>query len=101
MTICNNILVIGRHSNVSMCFTTHNPCAGNETKLLLSEAHIITFFPKSTGNRALKYLLDSYLGLDKEQINKIKKMKTRAVSVVRGYPVVILGDSSVFLAHEF
>jgi chromosomal replication initiation ATPase DnaA len=66
MSIVNNILVVGRHSNVSMCFTTHNPCAGNETKLLLSEAHVITVFPKTTGNRALKYLLDSYLGLDKK-----------------------------------
>ena len=101
MTICNNILVIGRHSNVSMCFTTHNPCAGNETKLLLSEAHVITVFPKSTGNRSLKYLLDSYLGLDKDQITKIKKMKSRAVSILRTYPMVILGEKDVLLASDF
>jgi hypothetical protein len=101
MSIVNNILVVGRHSNVSMCFTTHNPCAGNETKLLLSEAHVITVFPKTTGNRALKYLLDSYLGLDKKQIDKIKKMKSRAVSIIRGFPTVIIGEKDVFLAHEF
>ena len=73
MSIVNNILQIGRHYNVSVCFTTHNPTNGAETKILLSEAHVVTVFPKTTGNRALKYLLDSYLGLDKDQINQIKK----------------------------
>lgn len=101
MTIVNNILQIGRHFNVSVCFTTHNPTNGAETKILLSEAHVITVFPKSTGNRSLKYLLDSYLGLDKHQITKIKKMKSRAVSVLRTYPMVILAEKEVLLAADF
>ena len=71
---------------MSLCFTTHNPTNGAETKVLLAEANIITLFPKTTGNRALKYLLDSYLGMDKSQIAKLKKLKSRAVSVIRGYP---------------
>ena len=37
MHIINSILQIGRHLNVSLCFTTHNPCAGAETKILLAE----------------------------------------------------------------
>ena len=101
LSIVNNILQIGRHYNVSVCFTTHNPTNGAETKILLSEAHIITVFPKTTGNRALKYLLDSYLGLDKKQIDRIKKMKSRAVSIIRGYPMVIIGESEAIVAHEF
>lgn len=101
MTIINSILQVGRHFNVSLCFTTHNPTNGVETKILLAEAHIITVFPKTTGNRALKYLLDSYLGMDKNQIAKLKKMKSRAVSVIRGYPQVVLGEKEAFLMHEF
>jgi hypothetical protein len=46
MGIVNNIFQIGRHFNVSICFTTHNACAGQETKILLSESHIITIFAK-------------------------------------------------------
>ena len=87
MSIVNNILIIGRHENVSICFTTHSPTAEAETKLLLIEATIVVIFPKTTGNRALKYLLDSYLGLDKKQIERVKKMKSRAVSIIRGYTV--------------
>ena len=101
LTIINSILQIGRHFNVSLCFTTHNPTNGAETKVLLAEAHIITVFPKTTGNRALKYLLDSYLGMDKSQIAKLKKLKSRAVSVIRGYPQVVLGEQEAFLMHEF
>jgi len=101
LTIINSILQIGRHFNVSLCFTTHNPTNGAETKVLLAEAHIITVFPKATGNRALKYILDSYLGMDKSQIAKLKKLKSRAVSVIRGYPQVVLGEQEAFLMHEF
>jgi len=101
MSIVNNILIIGRHENVSIYFTTHSPTAGAETTLLLIEATIVVIFPKTTGNRALKYLLDSYLGLDKKQIERDKKMKSRAVSIIRGYPQVIEGEKQAFLAHEF
>ena len=52
------------------------------------------------GNSALKYLLDNYLGLDTKQIKEIKKMKTRAVSIIRGYPVVIFAEKTALLAHE-
>ena len=101
LSIINSILQIGRYFNVNLCFTTHNPTNGAETKVLLAEAHIITVFAKTTGNRALKYLLDNYLGMDKSQIAKLKKMKSRAVSIIRGYPQVVLGDQEAFLMHEF
>ena len=101
LSIVNSILQIGRHFNVSLCFTTHNPCNGAETKILLSEAHVITLFPKTTGNKAIKYLLDNYLGMDKHQIARVKKMKSRAVSIIRGYPQCVLGEKECFLMHEF
>jgi len=89
MSIVNNILIIGRHENVSICFKTHSPTstAGQETKLLLIEATIIVIFHRTSGNKALHYFLDNYLGLDKKQIERVKKMKSRAVSIIRGYTV--------------
>ena len=101
MEIVNNILQIGRHFNVSICFTTHSPTNGAETKILLAEANVITVFAQTTGSRALKYLLDNYLGMDKKQIDKLKKMKSRAISVIRGYPMVVLAEKEAFLLHEF
>ena len=49
----------------------------------------------------MKYILDAYLGMDKSQIAKLKKMKSREVSIIRGYPQVVLGEQEAFLAHEF
>jgi hypothetical protein len=39
--------------------------------------------------------------MEKSQISKQKKMKSRVVSVIRGYPQVVLGDQEAFLMHEF
>jgi hypothetical protein len=39
--------------------------------------------------------------MDKSQIAKLKNMKSRAVSVILGYPQVVLGDQEAFLMHEF
>ena len=88
--ILNIILNTGRHERVSCVFTSHLSCAGNETKLILSEAHSITIFPKNMGNRSIKYLLDSYFGLDKHQINYIKKINSRWVTLIKTYPSVLI-----------
>jgi len=48
MTIVNSIFQIGRHFNVSLSLTTHSATNGAESKILFSEAHIITVFAKTT-----------------------------------------------------
>jgi len=53
----------------------------------LSEANI-TIFAKTTSNRALKYCLDNYLGLVKKQIDRAKKLNSRARRIIRGYPMI-------------
>jgi hypothetical protein len=55
----------------------------------LSEANI-TIFAKTTSNRALKYCLDNYLGLVKKQIDRAKKLNSRARRIIRGYPMIFL-----------
>ena len=85
------ILNTGRHERVSVVFTSHLSCAGNETKLILSEGHSITIFVKNMGNRSLKYLLDSYFGLDKHQINYIKKIDSR-ITLIKTYPSALISE---------
>jgi len=98
--ILNIILNTGRHEKVSAIFTSHLSCAGNETKLILSEAHSITIFPKNMGNRSLKYLLDSYFGLDKHQINYIKKINSRWVSLIKTYPSVLISEKQAIVLNS-
>ena len=94
--IADAILTTGRHYNVSAFMVYHEPCNGLITKKTLNESHTITFFPKTLGGRSLKYLCDNYLGLDKEQINRIKKLKTRAITVIKGFPKVILSQKEIY-----
>ena len=90
--ILNMVLNTGRHERVSVVYTSHLSCAGNETKLILSECHSVTVFVKNMGNRSLKYLMDSYFGLDKHQINYIKKIDSRWVTLIKTYPSVLISE---------
>ena len=66
-------------------------------KEFLNETHSVTLFPKTLGNKSLKYLLDSYFGLDKDQIKKVKKMKGgRSVTIMKTYPMVVMNDKHLF-----
>ena len=97
--ILNSILETGRHFNVSCIYTSHVACDGRETKRILNEAHSITIFPHGLGGRSLKYLLDSYLGLDREQIKRIKKLQSRWVSILKTFPMVILSEREAFVLN--
>ena len=95
--ILGMILETGRHTNTYCIYTSHLATAGNDTKRILNESHSITFFPKNMGNRMMKYLCEGYLGLDKKEIEYLKKIQSRSVTVMKTYPKVILGDKDIFL----
>ena len=95
--LLNSILETGRHFNVYCIYTSHLPCAGNDTRRILNEAHSITFFPKSLNGVTLKNLLQNYLGLDKNQIRKLKNLKSRAITVVKSFPQVVLGEKDAYI----
>jgi hypothetical protein len=93
--ILTDILTTGRHYNVSACCVYHNACNGALTKAILNECHAITMFPKTMGGRSMKYLLDNYLGLDKDEIKRLKKLKTRALTIVKGYPRLAIAEKEI------
>lgn len=97
MALFTEICQIGRHLNVSCIFTSHLACDGAKTRLILAEAHCITFFLKTMQGRARDYLLKNYIGLDKEQINKVKNINSRFISWVKSYPQCILAQHEIFV----
>ena len=96
----NSMLQVGRHHKISMAITFHVSAAGNDTKMIINEATSITWFGATVGGRNLKYMLDSYLGLDKEQIKKIKKLNSRWTTVVKTYPKVILSEKDCYILRN-
>ena len=97
--ILNAILETGRHFNVSCIYTSHVACDGRETKRILNEAHSLTIFPHGLGGRSLKYLLESYLGFDREQVKRIKKLNSRWVSILKTFPMVVLSEKEAYVLN--
>jgi hypothetical protein len=95
--ILKKILETGRHFKTSVIFTSHTACNGNETKTILNEASSLTIFPKTMGNKNLKYLLESYFGLDKHEIAKIKTLPSRWVTLTKTYPPVVFCENDVYV----
>lgn len=97
LEIQSSILQTGRHFNVSCIVTSHVACNGVETRLILNEAHIIVAFPQGMTGRSLKYLLEAYLGLDRAQVEKVKRLSGRAVCFVKAFPKVVVSDKEVYM----
>jgi len=95
--ILNQILEIGRHSNISCVITNHLATNGKDTRRILNECHSVVYFPFSGSNVGLKRLLEDYLGLDKKTIKYAKTLKSRAVTVFKNYPQVIMTERNIWL----
>ena len=96
--LLNEILETGRHTETTCIITKHLACKGNETKLILSESHQFVFFPNGLGGRALKYLLENYMSLDKRQVARIKKLKGRWVNINQSIvPNVVISEKEIYV----
>jgi hypothetical protein len=96
--ILDEILTTGRHFNITALITKHCPTNGQDTKLILAESHQFVIFPSGLGNRSLKYLLDNYLGLDRDQVKKIKTQKSRWVCINRAtFPLSVVSEKQCFI----
>ena len=93
----DDILSTGRHFNTSILVTTHTPANGFETKLILNEAHFVSICPSALGGRAKSYLLETYLGLDKKQIRKLKNIDSRVITFIKGHPMVVIGERIAYV----
>jgi len=98
--ILDKVLTTGRHTGTSVVYTTHTACNGKSTKLILTESHSVTFFMNGMGGKSSKYLLDSYLGLDKKQIQELKSIKTRWTTVIKSFPQLILTQRQLIFSKD-
>lgn len=100
MQIFNMIAELGRHEHVSTAWLSHTANAGQETKKILNESTSVTFFPQTLGSRSLKYLLETSFGMDKKQIQKIRNLDSRAVTVIKSYPQIVMSDQLLCFSKD-
>jgi hypothetical protein len=52
------------------------------------------------GGKTSKYLLDGYLGIDKNQIKKLKKVNSRWVTILKTYPMMCLSENEAWIINS-
>lgn len=98
--ILNILLETGRHANCEVCYSSHLACNGLDTRRILNECKSVTIFPHGLGGKAMKYLLDNYFGLDKEQIKRIKSLNSRWVTIQKGFPMLVLSEKECYVLNN-
>jgi len=93
-------LEIGRSMHVSMIVTNHLLTNGKDTRRLLNEAQYISFFPAMGSFYGINYLLSRYLGCSKAQIQKIKHLKSRWVTIRNCCPTLVICQNECYLLSK-
>jgi hypothetical protein len=92
----DQILEIGRHSNIDIINTSHKVTDGRRTRNLLNESSHIVIFP-CRGSNITRYYLDKYSGLDKNNIKRIYNSSSRWTCMQIGFPGFVLQEKELYL----
>ena len=94
----NEILKTGRHTRTTILITSHLACKGNETRSILNECHSLTFFLGS--GMPVDYLLQNYVGLEKKQIQNLKQIPSRWITIFRSFPMMVLTEKKLMFLKD-
>ncbi len=97
VTLYDQVLKRGRHDKVDMIITNHACTDYTATRNILVNSQFIVCFPSSGATASLIRLFKAYLGLSKEQIDRILKLPSRYVCIHVQYPQFVLYSSGVYL----
>lgn len=89
----DTILKNGRSYKIHIICTNHDS-TGRDVTACLNESDAIVFF-MANYNRSQRYLLESYVGLDKDQIKNIRNNKSRSTTYIKSFPNVILQERNI------
>lgn len=97
LNLINDIAIMGRkhheeQGNISMLCLTHYLTNYKSTRLILNEANFFIIYPQATSYHALYYLLNTHVGMTKEDIKKMKKLNSRWVLIHKNFPQYMLSQ---------
>ena len=97
--IKDEILEVGRSYKVSCLVVSHLASNYKDTRKILNECHFMTFFPTAGSFKGIEYILKNYCGLDKQQVQKIRKLPSRWVTLFKNYPQAVLSTTQFYLLN--
>jgi hypothetical protein len=90
--LLNDIIEVGRSMGIFCICTSHIPANFNESKRIINGASSITLFTTALNANAI-YLLEKQIGLTKDEIKRIRRLKSRTVTIIKSiHPNVILSE---------
>lgn len=95
----DHALQAGRHYDITMACTSHVVSNYSKTRILLSEATSVTFFPKSSGSFQIRKYLETQAGFSKEQIQKFLKQPSRWVTLYRNYNGWVVSEKNIYMVN--
>lgn len=98
--LINDIATMGRHTNTTMLCLTHYLSNYKKTRLLLTEATHFVLYPQSTGSHALSYLLKTHLGMEKKDIEKLRKNGSRWICIQKNFPQYCITENSAWILNQ-
>jgi hypothetical protein len=91
------LLECGRHTETRMLNTTHLLCNYGSTRRLLNEATSVVIFPRSGSVNQITRFLTTYMGLNKNQVEKVLNLPSRWVSCNKTYPNYFMHERGAFM----
>lgn len=95
--LINDILEIGRHSDIYICVTNHLLSDYSNTRTILNECSSLTCFPSAGSSQQIKYVLKNYFGMDAKDIQKILRLPSRWATIYKHYPQAVLYQNGAYL----
>jgi hypothetical protein len=74
LQLIDDIATMGRHHTITMCCLSHYLTNYKRTRLLLNEATHFIVYPQATSAHALKQLLGNHLGMEPDEVKKLRSM---------------------------
>ena len=93
-------LEIGRHRLLELIITNHLCTNGRDTRRILNECHTITIYPRAGSSYGINYLLQKYIGIDRKDIAKLKKLKSRHVTIYKHAPQFVISERDIYLLNN-
>jgi hypothetical protein len=104
LNFIDDIATMGRkhkdgQGNVSMIVISHYLTNYKKTRLILNECSHMVLFPQATSSHALNYVLKNYIGMDKNDVQKLKKLG-RWVMIHKMFPQFVLSSQKAYLLNQ-
>ena len=95
----DDVASMGRHTITSMLCISHLITNFSKTRLILNESHFYVVYPNGCSAKGLNLLLGTYAGLDKSEIDRIRKMDSRWACIFKNYPPYMITEREAKLLN--